>query len=201
LPGGAVRREQTFQKPDSKPFVKARGPRSDIIALCSLVTGLSPVHSNGGQGGRKVAAHGDESSLVLVVGFEGSDPARRALAAAGRILGGREGWIEIVYVDPAEAGDHDSPKPAADVTDSLGSAHVDLHYEVRSVLDVEKQPWRWRSTSGAVAEELTRAALAIADEGGPSRTVVIVVGSDHRLAFSVPVTLARQSSFPVIIVP
>jgi hypothetical protein len=30
---------------------------------------------------------------------------------------------------------------------------------------------------------------------------VIVVGSDRRLAFSVPITLARQSSFPVIIVP
>jgi hypothetical protein len=148
-----------------------------------------------------VATHGEESSLVLVVGFEGSDPARRALAAAGRILGGREGWIEIVYVDPAEAGDHDSAEPAADVMDSLGPARVDLHYEVRSVLEAEKQPWRLRSTRGAVAEELTRAALAIAQEGGPSRTVVIVVGSDRRLAFSVPITLARLSSFPVIIVP
>jgi nucleotide-binding universal stress UspA family protein len=148
-----------------------------------------------------VAAHGEESSLVLVVGFDGSDPARRALAAAGRVLGGREGWIEVVYVDPAEGGDHDSPEPAADVMDSLGPAQVDLHYEVRSVLEADKQPWRLRSTSGAVAEELSRAALAIADEGGPSRTVVIVVGSDHRLAFSVPVTLARQSSFPVIVVP
>lgn len=67
-----------------------------------------------------MAAHGEESSLVLVVGFEGSDPARRALAAAGRILGGREGWIEAVYVDPAEGGDDDSPEPAADVMDSLG---------------------------------------------------------------------------------
>jgi hypothetical protein len=52
-----------------------------------------------------------------------------------------------------------------------------------------------------VAEELVEAARAIADEGGPSRTVVIVVGSDHRLAFSVPLTLARQSGFPVVIVP
>lgn len=148
-----------------------------------------------------MATHGEERSLVLVVGFDGSDPARRALAAAGRILGGREGWIEVVYVDPAEGGAHDSSEPAADVMDSLGSAQVDLHYEVRSVLEAEKQPWRLRSTSGEVAEELTRAALAIADEGGPSRTVVIVVGSDHRLTFSVPVTLARQSSFPVIVVP
>ena len=148
-----------------------------------------------------MATHDEESSLVLVVGFEGSDPARRALAAAGRILQGREGWVEVVYVEPAEGGDHDSSEPAADVVDSLGPAKVDLHYEVRSVLDAEKQPWRLRSTRGAVAEELTRAALAIADEGGPSRTVVMVVGSDHRLAFSVPITLAKQSSFPVIIVP
>ena len=148
-----------------------------------------------------MATHNEDSSLVLVVGFEGSDPARRALAAAGRILRGREGWIEVVYVDPTESGEEDSSEPAADVTDSLGPAQVDLHYEVRSVLEAEKQPWRLRSTRGAVAEELTRAALAIADEGGPSRTVAIVVGSDRRLAFSVPITLARQSSFPVVIVP
>jgi len=148
-----------------------------------------------------VAAHDEESSLVLVVGYEGSDPARRALAAAGRILRDREGWIEVVYVGPTEGGAEDSAGPAADVMDSLGPAQVDLHYEVRSVLDAEKQPWRLRSTSGAVAEELTLAAQAIANEGGPSRTVVIVVGSDRRLAFSVPITLARQSSFPVIIVP
>jgi nucleotide-binding universal stress UspA family protein len=148
-----------------------------------------------------MATHDEESSLVLVVGYEGSDPARRALAAAGRILQGREGWIEVVYVGPTEGGAEDSSEPAADMLDSLGSAQVDLHYEARSLLDAEKQPWRLRSTRGAVAEELTRAARAIADGGGPSRTVVIVVGSDHRLAFSVPITLARQSSFPVIIVP
>ena len=148
-----------------------------------------------------MATHDEESSLVLVVGFEGSDPARRALAAAGRILRDREGWIEVVYVERTEGGDHDSSEPAADVVDSLGSAQVDLHYEVRSVLEPGKQPWRLRSTSGAVAEELIEAARAIAHEGGPSRTVVIVVGSDRRLAFSVPITLARRSGFPVVIVP
>ena len=147
-----------------------------------------------------MAAH-DENSLVMVVGYEGSDPARRALAAAGRILRDREGWIEVVYVEPTEGGEHDSSKPAADVMDSLGSAPADLHYEVRSVLEAEKQPWRLRSTSGAVADELIEVARAIAREGGPSRTVVIVVGSDRRLAFSVPITLARQSGFPVVIVP
>ena len=148
-----------------------------------------------------MATHDEANSLVMVVGYEGSDPARRALAAAGRILGGREGWIEVVYVAPSAGADHDSPGPAADVTDSLGAAPGDLHYEVRSLLEAQKQPWRLRSTSGAVAEELITAAQAIARDGGPSRTVVVVVGSDHRLAFSVPVTLARQSGFPVVIVP
>ncbi len=150
-----------------------------------------------------MATHEQQSSLVLVVGFEGSDPARRALAAAGRILRDQEGWIEVVNVQPTEGGEGDqaTPQPAADVKDSLGPAPTDLHYEVRSVLDAEKQPWRLRSASGAVAEELIEAARAIADEGGPARTVVIVVGSDRRLAFSVPITLARRSSFPVVIVP
>ena len=69
------------------------------------------------------------------------------------------------------------------------------------MLDAEKRPWRLRSASGAVADQLVEAALAIASEGGPSRTVAIVVGSDRQLAFSVPITLARRSSFPVIIVP
>jgi hypothetical protein len=148
-----------------------------------------------------VATNDQENSLVLVVGYEGSDPARRALAAAGRILRDREGWIEIVNVKPTEGGVQDSAEPSADVIDSLDAAQADFHYEVRSVLDAEKQPWRWRSARGSVAEELTAAARAIADEGGPSRTVVIVVGSDRQLAFSVPIMLARRSSFPVVIVP
>ena len=148
-----------------------------------------------------MASNDEESSLVLVVGYEGSDPARRALAAAGRILGQRAGWIEIVYVKPAEGGNQGNAGPGADVTDSLGPAEVDVHYQIRSVLDAEKQPWRLRSASGAVTEELIEAAQAIAQEGGPSRTVVVVVGSDRRLAFSVPITLARRSSFPVVVVP
>ena len=148
-----------------------------------------------------MAANDEESSLVLVVGFEGSDPARRALAAAGRILRDREGWIEVVYVDPTERAEDVSSKPAADVIQSVGSAQVDLHYEVRSVLEADKQSWRLRSTSGEVAEELARAAQAIARESGPSRTVAIVVGSDRHLRFNVPITLARRSIFPVIIVP
>lgn len=148
-----------------------------------------------------MATDDQESSLVLVVGYEGSDPARRALAAAGRILGDKQGWIEVVHVKPTAGDDQGSHEPAADVIDSLGATQADLHYEVRSLLDAQKKPWKLRSTSGAVAEELIETAGAIAHEGGPSRTVVIVVGSDHRKAFTVPVTLARRSSYPVVIVP
>ena len=136
------------------------------------------------------------SSLVLVVGYEGSDPARRALAAAGRLLQGREGWIEIVCVS---AG---SPEPVsappADVLDSLASVAAPFHYEIQSLLD---QPWRLRSASGVVADQLIETARLVADEGGEPRTVVIVVGSDHRMSFSVPIALARRSVFPVVIVP
>lgn len=140
-------------------------------------------------------------TLVLVVGYEGSEGARRALAAAGRILQNQDGWIEVVYVAAAAGADAGHRGPAADVIDSLGTARVDLHYEVRTVLDAEKQLWRFRSTRGAVAEELLRAAEAIAIEGGATRTVVIAVGGDRNKEFSVPVTLARRSRFPIVIVP
>ncbi|HEY6492787.1 MAG TPA: hypothetical protein VIZ43_05900 [Trebonia sp.] len=92
--------------------------------------------------------HDEEGSLVMVVGYEGPDPARRALAAAARILRSRDGWIEVVYVEPTKEGDHDSSEPSAEVMDSVGSTGVGLHYEVRSVLEAEKQPWRLRSARG-----------------------------------------------------
>src|SRR5690242_1578199 len=126
------------------------------------------------------------ASLVLVVGYEGSDPAQRALAAAARILGNREGWLEVVYVAPNADRQEESSGPAADVLDSIGPEHAALHYEVRSLLEKEHQPWRLRSTGGEVAEQLLDVGRQIAEEGGASRTVVIVVGSDHRLTFAVP---------------
>jgi hypothetical protein len=138
------------------------------------------------------------ASLVLVVGYEGSDPARRALAAAGRLLQGREGWIEIVYVAADEGSPEETSGPAADLLDSLASAPAQFHYEIHSLLD---QPWRLRSVSGAVADQLIETARVIAEEGGELRTVAIVVGSDHRMSFSVPIALARRSIFPVVIVP
>jgi nucleotide-binding universal stress UspA family protein len=140
-------------------------------------------------------------SLVLVVGYEGSDPAQRALGAAARILGQREGWLEVVYIAPNVDRGEESSGPAADVLDSVGPEHAKLHYEVRSLLEEENKPWRLRSAGGEVAEQLIGVAQEIAEEGGSSRTVVIVIGSDHRLTFSVPTTLARRSAFPVVIVP
>jgi hypothetical protein len=125
-----------------------------------------------------------------------------AVVQGNGVQGGRKvATHDEQNVEPTEGGHDVSSGPAADVMDSIGGSAADLRYEVRSVLEAEKQPWRLRSTSGAVAEELIEAARAIAHEGGPSRTVVIVVGSDQRLAFSVPITLARQSGFPVVIVP
>ena len=77
--------------------------------------------------------------------------------------------------------------PAADLLDSVGPEHAALDYEVRSRL---------------VAEVLIEVAHEMAAQGGASRTVVVVVvGSDRRLTFSVPNALARRSTAPVVMVP
>jgi hypothetical protein len=52
-----------------------------------------------------------------------------------------------------------------------------------------------------VVEVLIEVAHEMAAQGGASRTVVIVVGSDRRLTFSVPNALARRSTAPVVMVP
>src|SRR6266480_998487 len=38
--------------------------------------------------------------VVVVVGFDGSEPAQRALDAAARLLRGRDGQLEVVHVAP-----------------------------------------------------------------------------------------------------
>ena len=58
-------------------------------------------------------------NLYLVVGYDGSAPATRALDAAVRLLQGRAGRIEVVYVAHLPAADSLS-------ADAIGELEVDF---------------------------------------------------------------------------
>jgi nucleotide-binding universal stress UspA family protein len=142
--------------------------------------------------------------LYLVVGYDGSPPAVRALDAAVRLLNGRDGRIDVVYIahmTPAEMMSADAIAEMEDIFDEMSR---DLREQADEQLRGREERWRFERRQGPIAEELAAVAAKIPG-AGPDDTAVIVVGSSseatHRIVGSVAVRLARHSSVPVVIVP
>jgi nucleotide-binding universal stress UspA family protein len=143
-------------------------------------------------------------NLYLVVGYDGSPPARRALDAAVNLLHGRAGRVEVVYVGHLPAADALS-------ADAIGQLEVDFDEIARELRTAagdqllgREERWVFGRREGPIADELMAYAAGIRD-AHPGDTTVIVVGSSsqaiHRLVGSVAVTLARRAPVPVVVVP
>jgi nucleotide-binding universal stress UspA family protein len=144
------------------------------------------------------------TDLRLVVGYDGSPPASRALDAAANLLRGRTGRIDVVYVAhmPSMAS------LSADAVSELETDFDDVEQELRTLVDEQlhgrEVHWEFERRQGLIAEDLIAAADDIRT-AHPQATVVIVVGSSssvmHRVVGSVAVSLARHSPVPLIVVP
>jgi nucleotide-binding universal stress UspA family protein len=148
-----------------------------------------------------VAPNGD---IFLVVGYDGSPPSVRALDAAIRLLQGRSGSIDVVYVAHVPAIDMLSASAVAEMDASFDEVERDLRASAGAQLEGREERWRFERGQGVITDQLLAAATTLRDEH-PDDNVVIVVGSSsqaaHRLVGSVAVSLARRSPVPVIIVP
>jgi nucleotide-binding universal stress UspA family protein len=142
--------------------------------------------------------------LHLVVGYDGSPPASRALGAAVRLLQGRTGRIEVVYVTHPSSLAIFSPGAIAEVESDFDEIEQELRIAVAEQLDDHGTAWRFGRRQGIAADELIAAAADLG-HAHPGDTVAIVVGSSshatHRIVGSVAVSLARRSSVPLVIVP
>jgi nucleotide-binding universal stress UspA family protein len=142
--------------------------------------------------------------LRLVVGYDGSPPASRALDAAVRLLQGRTGNIEVLYVAHLSSLIMLSADAIAEVESDFGEIERELRAQAAEQLRGHTETWSFQRRQGMIAEELVAAATDIR-EANPGDTVVIVVGSSshasHRMVGSVAVSLARHSPVPLIIVP
>ncbi|MGH3283141.1 MAG: universal stress protein [Streptosporangiaceae bacterium] len=149
-------------------------------------------------------AHEANGNLFLAVGYDGSPPSSRALDAAVRLLRGRSGRIDVVYVAHLPAVDMLSPGAVAEMETSFDEIEHDLRASVSKQLDGREDRWRFERGQGIITDQLLAAAANLGDEH-PDDNVVIVVGSSsqaaHRLVGSVAVSLARRSPVPVLIVP
>jgi nucleotide-binding universal stress UspA family protein len=142
--------------------------------------------------------------LHLVVGYDGSPPASRALDAAVRLLQGRTGRIEVVYVAHLSSIAMLSPGAIAELESDFDEIDQELRAATAEQLRDSGEAWEFVRRQGIVGDELIAAATAIRDAHAAD-TVAIVVGSSshatHRVVGSVAVSLARHSPVPLIIVP
>ena len=140
----------------------------------------------------------------LVVGFDGSPPATRALDAAVRLLSVRPGQITVLWVAHLTSTVELSADAVAIVESDFGKVAGELRATGAERLDGSRVPWEFRWRQGSIAQELIAAAESI-HAARPDDVVSIVVGSSssamHRIVGSVAVNLARHSPVPVMIVP
>ncbi len=134
---------------------------------------------------------------AIVLGYDGSEESKAALAAAARIA--RESGAEVVvvfayYISPLGGGDVRDYRAALEQTAA--------HETTRAVADLgaEDVPATARHVSGKPAD----AILEVADEVGAR---MIVVGSTSRgplagaILGSVVLHLVQRSPVPVLVVP
>ena len=143
-------------------------------------------------------------NLYLVVGYDGSPPATRALDAAVRLLHDRIGQIDVVYVAHVPSIDALSAAAIVEVENSFDEIARDLQAQAEGQLRGHEERWRFERGHGPITDVLLRAADQIHAEH-PDDNVAIVVGSPsqarHRVVGSVAISLARRSRVPVLIVP
>lgn len=151
-----------------------------------------------------IATTAPTTDLRLVVGFDGSAPAERALNAAVNLLQGRTGRIEVVYVAHMSSMAALSAAAATELEADFDEIEQELRTAVGEQLRDRVDGWNFERRDGLIAEELLAAAKDIG-AAHPHATVAIVVGSSslaaHRVVGSVAVGLARHSPVPLVVVP
>jgi nucleotide-binding universal stress UspA family protein len=144
------------------------------------------------------------ADLRLVVGYDGSPPASRALDAAVSLLRDRTGRIEVVYVPHMPSMAALSPGAVTELETDFDDIEQELRTLAGEQLRGHEVDWGFERRQGLIAEELIAAADDIR-AAHPHATLVIVVGSSsqamHRVVGSVAVSLARHSPVPLVVVP
>ncbi len=143
-------------------------------------------------------------NLRLIVGFDGSPPATRALDAAVGLLSGRAGEIIVLYIAHLAAVDMLSADAIAEVEIGFDEVERDLRAQAEEQLRGREERWKFERRQGLIPEELIAAAVHVRDAHAGDITAIVVGSSSsamHRVVGSVAVGLARRSPVPLVVVP
>jgi len=146
-----------------------------------------------------------KQSVVLVVGYDGTEPAERALKVAAAMIDESTGRMEVVFVAHMPSSVAFSPMGTASVEEGLADEATQLAGRVDDVLRPTGIKWHFQRRNGEIAPQLLAAAAEQFDSEGPDTHLVLVLGGTahkiDRYLNSTPAKVLRQDRFEVFVVP
>jgi nucleotide-binding universal stress UspA family protein len=148
-----------------------------------------------------IPAPGAAEPITLVVGFDNSEPARRALSWGADLLRVRPGTLHVVYADHALIDSDLSGFARTEMDDARDEKAAGVAEAAAQIAAAAGVPYTFERRQESPANAILSAA-SIQDAAEPASTPVLVTGRSHhvphRIIGSVPVELLHQSPYPVL---
>ena len=147
---------------------------------------------------------GASQPVTLVVGFDDSQPARRALIWGADLLRSRPGALHVIYADHVLIDSDLSGFARAGMDEAREQKAASVAEAAADIAAAAGVPYTFERRQESPADAILHAA-DIHAAAEPSGTPVIVTGRSHHAAHqvigSVPVRLLHQSPYPVLTIP
>jgi nucleotide-binding universal stress UspA family protein len=145
--------------------------------------------------------HGVVEPISLIVGFDNSEPARRALIWGADLLRARPGTLHVVYADHPLLDSDLSGFGRAEMDEARDDKAAGVASAAGEIAAAAGVPYTFERRQETPADAILSAA-SVQDDAEPASEPIIVTGrshhAPHRILGSVPVELLHQSPFPVL---
>jgi nucleotide-binding universal stress UspA family protein len=141
----------------------------------------------------------------VVIGFDNSEPARRALAWTARLAASRAVVLHVIYADHVSIDSDLSGRAYAEMMAARDEAASAIEQAAADILAGTDVSYTFERRQGVPADVILAEAAARTTETPDASGPVIVVGQSGRAAHhvlgSVPVRLLHRSPYPVLAIP